>query len=108
MQNLLKLDESNYYSQEANWDYCSVSQYKQFCGSNARRGCEARAMAELKGEWHQEVTKALLIGSILDDLWSGATSEDLIIKYPDCVSTRGSTKGELKAEFRQSVYSRSS
>lgn len=96
-----KLTAENYYSSEANWEYCSVSQFKQFCGTNSRKGCEARAMAELRGEWQQEVTKALLIGSILDELWSGATAEDLINKFPDCVSTRGATKGQLKSEYQQ-------
>lgn len=101
----IKLTSENYYSQEMNRKYCSASQYKQFCsnGNSIHHACEARAMAELRGEWQQEVTKALLIGSILDDLWSGATAEDLIIKYPDCVSTRGATAGQLKAEYRQAI-----
>lgn len=96
------LTEENYYSVEANEAYCSASQYKSFIGYPFAPACEHRAMAELRGEWKQETTKALLIGSILDELWSGATAESLAIKFPDCISSRGSTKGMLKAEFSQS------
>ena len=42
------LTNDNYYSPEANWEYMSVSQYKQFLK------CEAAAMAQLKGEWSSE------------------------------------------------------
>lgn len=99
----MKLDENNYYSQAANMEYCSASQYKSFMGYPLMRSCEARAMAELKGTWEQEVSKAMLIGSILDSLWEGATPEQIVERFPDCVSTRGATKGQLKAEFQQAI-----
>ena len=54
------LTNDNYYSPEANWEYMSVSQYKQFLK------CEAAAMAQLKGEWSQPKTTALLVGSYVD------------------------------------------
>ena len=50
------LTESNYYSPEANKEFLSVSQYKDFIGTWAKPGCEARAMAKLNGEWEEEVT----------------------------------------------------
>lgn len=40
--NLLQLNDENYYSQEADMQYMSVSQYKAF------RKCEAAALAKLK------------------------------------------------------------
>lgn len=99
----MKLDESNYYSQAANMEYCSASQYKSFIGYPLYKACEAKAMAELKGAWIPETSKAMLIGSILDSLWEGATSEQLVEKFPDCVSTRGTTKGQLKSEYLQAI-----
>lgn len=97
------LTESNYYTSEADKAYCSASQYKQFIGCPAIPGCEARAMAELRGEWHRDTTNALLIGSILDALWEGIRGEELAKRFPDAVSTRGATKGELKSEFKKCI-----
>ncbi|GMC01148.1 PD-(D/E)XK nuclease-like domain-containing protein [Enterococcus thailandicus] len=52
------LSDENYYSNEADWQYMSTSQYKSFLK------CEAAALAKLKGEW-QPVSdpKALLVGN---------------------------------------------
>lgn len=106
---MLELTASNYYSLEANKAYCSASQYKDFIGYPLKHGCEARALATLNGTYQPDITKALLIGSILDALWEGATPADLVERFPDCVSTRGATKGEIKAEYRQAIdlYKRS-
>ena len=98
------LTEENYYSTEMNKKYCSASQYLSFMGRPAIPGCEARTMAELNGEYEEEKSKALLIGSILDALWEGATSEELVDRFPDCVSSRGQTKGEIKADYKQAIY----
>ena len=52
------LSDENYYSQEADLAYMSVSQYKKFLE------CEAAALAKLKGEWTPESDpKALLVGN---------------------------------------------
>lgn len=99
----MELTESNYYSLDANKEYCSASQYKSFIGYPLSPGCEERAMAELSGKWEQETTKAMLIGSILDSLWEGADAETLVDRFPECVSTRGATKGQLKAEYQQAI-----
>ena len=45
MSNLLKLTPENYYTKEANMQYVSVSQYKEFNGTTGKMGCEAYAMA---------------------------------------------------------------
>lgn len=42
--------------------YMSCSQLKRFCE------CEAAAMADLRGEWHQQKTEALAVGSLVDAL----------------------------------------
>ena len=54
------LTNENYYSPESNMEYMSVSQYKQF------KRCEAATMAELRGEWQQPKSTALLVGSYVD------------------------------------------
>lgn len=61
----MKLTNSNYYSTEANIEYMSVSQLKDFCK------CEAMAMAKIKGEYVQEKTTALLVGSYVDSYFEG-------------------------------------
>lgn len=63
------LTNENYYSSEANWEYMSVSQYKQFMK------CEAAAMAQLRGEWEPPKTPALLVGSYVDSWFEGTLDE---------------------------------
>ena len=102
----MQLSEETYYSKEADWEYCSASQYLSFVGRPFIPGCEARTMAILKGEYQEETTKAMLVGSILDCLWE---LDDLDIsekmniiadRFPECVSSRGATKGELKTDYK--------
>lgn len=103
------LSASTYYTLEADKRFCSASQLLSFVGRSGIPGCEARTMAILKGEYKEETTKAMLIGSILDTLWE---LEDLPLEekigiiadtYPECVSSRGTTKGELKTEYKQAL-----
>lgn len=50
--------DEDYYSNEANWQYMSVSQYKDFMS------CEAAALAKLKGDWEPTSDPiALLVGN---------------------------------------------
>lgn len=103
------LTPENYYSLEADKRFCSASQLLSFVGRSGIPGCEARTMAILNGEYKEESTKAMLIGSILDLFWE---LEDLPMdeklniiadQFPECVSTRGATKGELKTEYKQAL-----
>ena len=41
----MKLNKNNYYSQKANIEFMSYSQFKDFCE------CPAMAMAKIKGEY---------------------------------------------------------
>lgn len=86
----MTLTNENYYTQEANREYMSVSQYKQFCR------CEAAAMAQLNGEWEQPKTTALLVGSYID-AWFEGTLEEFKEQNPDIYTKRG----VLKADFVQ-------
>lgn len=61
----MKLTGKNYYNKEANVAYMSVSQFKAF------RNCEAMALAEIKGEYERGSSKALFLGSFLDEMLTG-------------------------------------
>ena len=62
---MVTLTAENYYSQEANVDYFSVSQYKDFLK------CPAMAMAKLRGEYEPDFGRALLLGSYVDEMLTG-------------------------------------
>lgn len=53
----MQLTASNYYENESNLNYMSVSQFKSFIE------CEAKTMAELKGEYKRPTNQAMLVGS---------------------------------------------
>lgn len=61
----MKLTNKNYYGAAANNSFMSVSQFKQF------QKCEAMALAELKGEYERPKSKALLLGSFVDEMLTG-------------------------------------
>lgn len=96
-------DDSVYYSVEANKQFCSASQFKDICGFPLKPGCEERALKTINGEWKPEVTKALLMGSLLDALWENDDPSYIMERFPDCVASRGATKGQLKAEYQQII-----
>lgn len=86
----MTLTNDNYYSQKANLEYMSVSQYKDF------RKCEAAAMASLRGEWIRPKTTALLVGSYIDS-WFEGTLDEFRQDNPELFKRDGS----LRAEFAQ-------
>lgn len=61
----MKLTQSNYYGKKSNQEFMSVSQYKSFVK------CEAMAMAEINGTYERPKSKALLLGSLVDELLTG-------------------------------------
>ena len=101
MESKLILTDDNYYTVDANKAYCSASQYKDFMGCPLKIGCEERALKTISGEYKPETTKALLMGSLLDALWENDDPEYILSRFPDCVSSRGATKGQLKSEYMQ-------
>lgn len=86
----MTLTDNNYYSREANLAYFSVSQYKQF------QKCEAAAMAQIRGEWEQPKTTALLVGSYVDS-WFEGTLDEFRKENPEIFKRDGS----LKADYVQ-------
>ena len=59
------LDCSNYYSSDADREFFSASQFKDFLK------CPAMAMAKLRGDYTPEYGRALLLGSYVDELLTG-------------------------------------
>ena len=76
------LTNENYFSQEANMEYMSASQYKDF------KKCEKHALAKIKGEYVEEPSKAMLVGSYVDAYFSNEM-EDFKIKNPQIFKKDG-------------------
>ena len=85
---LPKLTESNYYNTESDLAYMSVSQFKSFVN------CEARAMARLRGEYKEEKSTALLVGSYVDAAIEG-TLDNFKAENPQIFKKNG----ELYSDF---------
>lgn len=92
----MNLNAENYHSVEANKEFFSVSSYKDFVGTYAMRGCEAFAIAKMKGEWKEEKSIALMVGSYVDASFEG-TLDVFKAQNPEIFTKAG----ELKSEYRQ-------
>lgn len=86
----IELTAENYYSQKMNQAFFSVSQYKDFMR------CEAMALAKIRGDYQQPMTRAMLVGSFVDAYFEG-TLPQFIQENPE-LFTR---KNELRSEFRK-------
>lgn len=86
----MELTDKNYYSQDANKEYMSYSQFKDF------EKCPAMAMAKINGEWKEEETDSLLVGSYVDS-WLDGDLETFMENHPQLFTA----KGELKAPFKK-------
>ena len=94
----MNLTNENYYSEMANYEYMSVSMYKEFAGTYGRIGCEARAMAKLRGEYSEPPSTAMLMGSYVDAYYEG-TLDLFKEQNPDLFKRDGTLKSSyIKAE----------
>lgn len=84
------LTEETYFSPQANMAYMSASQYKAFLK------CEAAALAEIRGEYVQATSAALLVGSYVDAHFS-RTLPQFRETHPEIFKKNG----ELKADYTQ-------
>lgn len=84
------LTNDNYYSDIANREYMSVSQYKSFMK------CEAAAVAELNGEWSSPKTTALMVGSYVDSWFEGTLDE-----FKRCTPEIYTNTGGLRKDFKE-------
>lgn len=67
----MNLSQKSYYSAETNKAFMSVSQYKDFCK------CEAMALAKINGTYNQPKSKALVLGSLFDELLTGTKKSQI-------------------------------
>ena len=94
---------TDYYGREANLEYMSCSQVKSFIGAPGIKKCEAKAVAELRGEYQRPVSEALTFGSYIDVQLTGTQEEQaaFIEEHPEMFSSRGPTKGQLKSTYQR-------
>ena len=92
------LTDENYYGEEANREYMSVSQFKDFAGTWGRPGCEFRAMETLAGRWKEKKSTAMLVGSYVDAYFEG-TLEKFKSENPEIFTKAGGLRAEyVRAE----------
>lgn len=82
---LLQLTEDNYYSQQANIDYMSVSQLKDFLE------CPRYALAKISGEYVETKGEPLLVGGYVDAYFSNRLNT-YIENTPDLLDKRAKEK----------------
>ena len=88
----MAVNRFNYFSKNNNRNYCGSSQLKSFLK------CPAMAMAELNGEWEEEDSVALLVGSYVD-AWFEGTLDAFKATHPDIFKRDGTLKAEyVKAD----------
>ena len=96
----LELTNENYYSTEADREYMSVSQYKDFCGTWGIKGCQFMAMERLNGNYPEKKGLPLLVGGYVDAYFEG-TLEKYKAEHPEIIKKDGS----LKADFLRELLS---
>lgn len=95
---MVTLTNENYFSPEADKEYLSVSQYKNFCGTKGIYGCEEMALNIIRGEWKKEMSTALLVGSYVDSHFEGSLAT-FKSKHPELFTKQNTLKSEFsKAE----------
>lgn len=96
----MEVTQDNYYSQEVNKEYMSYHTWVSFHGCDGIIPCEAKAVAELNGEYDDDRDNtAFLIGSYVDCALVGEDGEleQFRKDHPEIFTQ----KGELKANFKQ-------
>lgn len=92
-----QINPSNYYSNEANWFYRSKSQYWNF------NKCEAKALAELKGEYEVDKNQTpLIFGNYIHSFFeSYQAHKNFIDQHEKELYSRGNKKNGLKKAYQQ-------
>lgn len=88
------LNKESYFSKEANMEYMSVSQFKNF------QLCEAKALNDLTYEL-EEKKDAFLEGHLFEELVAGDPKLFIAQHTTDLISSRGETKGQIKKNFKK-------
>lgn len=92
----MELSAENYYSMDANLEFMSVSQFKDFNGTYGKIACEFEAMEKMYERWNPEKSTALLVGSYVDSYFEGSLNQ-FKMENPEVFTL----KGELKAPFKK-------
>ncbi len=105
----MKLTADNYYSQEANREYMSVSQFKDFFGTYGRLGCEFTALEKLEGRWEDEPSTAMMVGSYTDAYFEGTLNSfkeknPSIFKKDGCLKAEYAKANEIIARIERDEY----
>ena len=79
----MELNQENYFSIESNMEYMSSTQFKDFME------CEVHALAKLTGEYQEEKSKALLVGSYVDAYFSNELDK-FMLENPQVFKKDGS------------------
>lgn len=87
----MELTNENYFSTEANKEFMSASQFKDFLK------CEVNALAKINGEIAEEPSKAMMVGSYVDAYFSGEL-EQFKNEHPEIFNSK---TGALKADFEK-------
>lgn len=85
------LTADNYFSKEMNMEYMSSTQLKSLVGSMGRPACEEHALKVLKGEWVDEPSPSMIIGSYVDAYFSGEM-QGFLKKNENVIYTKTGTK----------------
>lgn len=93
----MEINKNSYYSTEANKEFMSVSQFKNF------KECELKALHDIEMPKENE-KQAFLEGKLFEALVTG-NGELFIAQHPELISTRGATAGQFKSEFKKVIKS---
>ena len=85
----MELTKENYYSKEANLEYMSVSQYKDF------KRCELYGLKKATGEYVETKSTALLVGGYADSYFAG-TLEKYKEENPQIFKKDGTLKSDYE------------
>lgn len=98
---LPQITEENYHDKEIDKAYMSFHTWAAFHGTLGVPACEARAIAELNGEFEEDTSDAFLLGGYVDAALVGDEGELEQYKkdHPEMIVTRGDRKGELQAKY---------
>ena len=89
------LNRDNYFSVEADKEFMSVSQFKNF------EKCEAKALNDIEKE-SQEDKQCFLEGALFESLVTG-DAKLFMAQHPELISSRGATAGQIKSNYAKVV-----
>lgn len=98
---LPQITEENYHSKECDKAYMSFHTWAAFHGTLGVPACEARAVAELNGEFEEDTSDAFILGGYVDATLVGGEGELEQYKkdHPELFLKTGKNKGELQKKY---------